>query len=314
MPSKQNLLVVNNFDQDTISSLDERYSTYHLWGHSAEEKLKIIQSLQGKCRAAATGSWECDKCIYTLNSLEIIAAFGVGVDGIDFSTTLKHGIRVTNTPGVLDDAVAELAMALILSTTKHIIEADNFVRSNSWIDHSFPPGRNLAGKTLGIIGLGRIGEAIVQRALPFKLKIAYHNRSPKNLPYTYYPTIAELAANSDILLCMLPGGDKTRNCIDKEIFQILGAEGIFVNLGRGTSVDEEALIEALEKGIIGGAGLDVYVNEPEVPKRLREIRNAVLLPHIGSNTLESRCSMGNLVIKNLEAFFSGEALITEVIQ
>ena len=314
MPSKENLLVVNNFDQDTINSLDEHYSTYHLWEYSAEEKLKIIQSLQGKCRAATTGSWECDKCIYKLNSLEIIAAFGVGVDGIDFSTTLKQGIRVTNTPGVLDDAVAELAMALILTTTKHIIEADKFVRSNSWINHSFPPGRNLAGKTLGIIGLGRIGEAIVRRALPFKLKIAYHSRSPRNLPYTYYPTIAELAANSDILLCMLPGGDETRNCIDKKIFQILGAQGIFVNLGRGTSVDEEALIEALEEGIIAGAGLDVYANEPEVPKRLQETQNTVLLPHIGSNTVEARSSMGNLVIKNLEAFFSGEALITEVIQ
>ncbi|MDP6535376.1 MAG: 2-hydroxyacid dehydrogenase [Gammaproteobacteria bacterium] len=314
MPSKQKLLVANKFHRETIIKLDSQFDTHHLWKCSVKEKSELIQMLQGECKAVATGSWECDRIIYNLNSLEFIAAFGVGVDGIDFDVTGKRGIKVSNTPGVLDDAVADIAMALILATMRGIVKADKFVRDGSWTQSLFPASHSLAGKTLGIIGLGRIGHAIVHRAQTFKLNIAYHNRSPKPHPYSYYSSISELAANSDILLNVLPGGDETREIIGKEAFLSLGSDGIFINVGRGSSVDEHALIEALNQGIIAGAGLDVYANEPVVPPSLKGSENVVLLPHIGSGTIETNRDMGNLVIKNLEAFFGGIPLVTEVAQ
>ncbi|MCH7816766.1 MAG: hypothetical protein IIC60_09390 [Proteobacteria bacterium] len=172
----------------------------------------------------------------------------------------------------------------------------------------------MADKTLGIIDLGRIGEAVVHRALPFKLKIAYHNRSPKNLPYRYYSSINELAENSDILLCMLPGGDETRGIINEPVFQYPGPDGIFINVGRGSSVDDQALISALTANKIAGAGLDVYASEPLVPAPLLDLDNVILLPHVGSAIVETRREMGNLVIKNLESYFENGLLLTEVHQ
>jgi len=314
MPSSENILIANAFDSETIVKLDEKYITHHLWEYAEKGKTELIRSLDGKCRAVATASWVCDERVYDLRSIKIIAAFGVGVEGINFLETKRKGIKVTNTPGVLNDAVADIAIALILTTMRNIINAEKFVRNNSWEKGPFPPSHSLAGKTLGIVGLGRIGDAIVHRALPFKMKIAYHNRSIKNLPYTYYPSILELADNSDILLCVLPGGEGTRQIIDGQVLQALGPEGIFINVGRGTSVDEKALMAALADGSIAGAGLDVLANEPHVPEPFRKMDNVVLLPHIGSATFETRAEMGDLLINNLEAYFSSKPLLSEVEQ
>ncbi len=314
MDDREQLLVVNEFHPDTVAALAETYHCHRLWEVPENERLDLVRSLDGKCRAAASASWTCDPIIYELGSLELIACFGVGVDAIDFEMTKNKGIRVSNTPDVLNDAVADIAMALIFAITRNIPQADQYVRSGDWKNGPLPFGHGLAGKTLGIIGLGRIGEAIVHRALPCKLNIAYHNRSPKPLPYTYFPTIEELAAHSDILLNMLPGGPETIQLIGKEIFSRLGPSGIFINVGRGSSVNEAELIAALEKGVIAGAGLDVYANEPNVPAALTQLRNVVLLPHIGSATYETRQAMGNLVMENLQTYFAGEDLITEVSQ
>lgn len=314
MPSSENILIANAFDSETIVKLDEKYITHHLWEYAEKGKTELIRSLDGKCRAVATASWVCDERVYDLRSIKIIAAFGVGVEGINFLETKRKGIKVTNTPGVLNDAVADIAIALILTTMRNIINAEKFVRNSSWEKGPFPPSHSLAGKTLGIVGLGRIGDAIVHRALPFKMKIAYHNRSIKNLPYTYYPSILELADNSDILLCVLPGGEGTRQIIDGQVLQALGPEGIFINVGRGTSVDEKALMAALADGSIAGAGLDVLANEPHVPEPFRKMDNVVLLPHIGSATFETRAEMGDLLINNLEAYFSSKPLLSEVEQ
>ena len=314
MPSSENILIANAFDSETIVKLDEKYITHHLWEYAEKGKTELIRSLDGKCRAVATASWVCDERVYDLRSIKIIAAFGVGVEGINFLETKRKGIKVTNTPGVLNDAVADIAIALILTTMRNIINAEKFVRNSSWEKGPFPPSHSLAGKTLGIVGLGRIGDAIVHRALPFKMKIAYHNRSIKNLPYAYYPSILELADNSDILLCVLPGGEGTRQIIDGQVLQALGPEGIFINVGRGTSVDEKALMAALADGSIAGAGLDVLANEPHVPEPLRKMDNVVLLPHIGSATFETRTEMGDLLINNLEAYFSSKPLLSEVEQ
>jgi lactate dehydrogenase-like 2-hydroxyacid dehydrogenase len=314
MTQKPDLLVVNNFHEETLDLLDKHYTTHHLWKLDDTNQRRLIASLEGKCRAAATASWNCDPQIYDLQSLELIAAFGVGVDGIDFLKTNAQGIHVSNTPDVLNDAVADLALALILATTRNLIKADQFARDGNWESGPFAFGYGLAGKTLGIAGLGRIGEAIAERAAPFKLNIAYHNRSKKPLPYTYYPDLLSLADNSDILLNMLPGGQGTENIIDARVFAAIGADGYFINVGRGSSVDEEALIYALQSGVIAGAGLDVYKNEPSLPKELADLQNTVLLPHIGSATVETRRAMGRLVFDNLSAFFAGKPLLTEVSQ
>jgi len=312
MPDRPHLLLVTPFHPETVGKLDQLYQTHHLWRQSSAGKQELIRELEGKCRAAVTASWHREEIIYQLGALEFIACFGVGIDLIDFSQTRSLGIRVSNTPDVLNDSVADIALALILATLRNTVNADKFVRSQQWSQHQFRFGHDLAGKTLGIIGLGRIGEAIVHRALAFKMKIGYHNRSPKNLPYTYYPTVTELAVNCDVLLCLLPGGEDTNNVIGADVFQNLGPEGIFINVGRGSSVDEEALVAALKAGLIAGAGLDVYAHEPAVPEALLSMEQVVLFPHIGTSTVETRREMGNLVIQNLQAFFDNKPLISEV--
>lgn len=309
---RNSVLVVNEFHPETLEKLDASYETHHLWQQPDENKLEFIKTLEGRCRAAATASWMCDSVVYQLDSLELISAFGVGVDGIDFTQTHEKNIKVSNTPDVLNDAVADLAIALLLATTRDIINADRFARSGEWSNGPFPFGSGLAGKTLGIIGMGRIGEAIALRALPLKLKVAYHNRNPKNLPYTYHESIDELAENSDILLCMLPGGSETDNLVNAAVFEKLGSSGVFINVGRGNSVDEVALAQALKTKQIYAAGLDVYKKEPEIPEELKNLDNIVLLPHIGSATVETRRAMGDMVLDNLAAFFSGRDLVSEV--
>lgn len=312
MTDRHKLLIVNNFHPDTVARLDALYETVHFWETPDSAKPKLLRSLNGICHAAASASWFCDDRIYQLPSLRVLACFGVGVDAINFRETMAKNIKVTNTPDVLNDAVADLAIALILATARNLINADRFVRAKQWPNGPFPFGQSLAGKTLGIIGLGRIGEAIVDRALPFKLNIAYHNRTPKKLPYTYYSSLNELAANCDFLLNMLPGGAGTAKIIDRDVFKHLGPHGIFINVGRGSSVDEAALIEALATEQIAGAGLDVYANEPNVPDALLQQNNVILMPHIGSATIQTRQAMGDLVIRNLAAWFSNKPLLTEV--
>ncbi|MBL4729214.1 MAG: 2-hydroxyacid dehydrogenase, partial [Gammaproteobacteria bacterium] len=200
----------------------------------------------------------------------------------------------------------------VLATTRNIVNADRFVREKKWSQGPFPFGMGLADKTLGIIGCGRIGKEIANRAQTFGLKIAYHNRSPKDLPYSYHFSIADLAEASDILLCMLPGGEDTKKAINADILKKLGPSGIFINVGRGSSVDEVALVSALQQQHIFAAGLDVYADEPNVPEELLTMDNVVLLPHIGSATVETRAAMGKLVIDNLDAYFAGKPLITKV--
>ena len=312
MLKRHHLLIANKFHQDTIEELDQQYQTHHLWKLTNIEKKLLIKRLEGQCRLVATASWETDPFIYTLKSLELIACFGVGIDGIDLVTSRNRGIRVTNTPDVLTDAVADLAMGLLISTSRNLVNADKFVKMGSWQKSSFPFGSGLAGKTLGIAGLGRIGKAIARRAEAFKLNIEYHNRSKVNLPYTYHPSLEALATASDFFLCMLPGGDLTKGLISKNIFKKIGPLGTFINVGRGSCVDEEALAEALANGDLGSAGLDVYEREPEVNQKLTTLSNVVLLPHIGSATVETRKAMGQLVIENLNAAICKTKLITEV--
>lgn len=308
---RPHLLVTNPFHADTVAILDSQYQTHKLWLlDSASEQQALIARLAPVCRAVATASWATNPLIYQLPDLQIISCFGVGTDGIDFGITRARGIAVTNTPTVLNDAVADLAMGLVLATSRNLINADRYVRDGKWLKSPFPFAQSLAGKTLGILGLGAIGKEIASRALPFKMKIAYHNRHPANLPYEYCDSIESLARTSDILLSMLPGGAATEKLIGTAVFRALGPQGIFINVGRGTSVDEVALVSALQQGLIAGAGLDVYAREPHVPEELVGMSNVVLFPHIGSATVETRGAMGQLVVDNLDAYFQGRDLLT----
>ena len=309
---RENILVVNNFHPETLKTMSSRYHLHHLWKLKKKSRSDLIRSLSGRCKIAVTASWECDSDVYKIDSLKLISAFGVGVDGIDFKQTEQLGIRVSNTPGVLNDAVAELAVGLMIASFRDMVTAHYFAKSNSWVDQPFPLGKLLKGKTLGIAGFGSIGASVVKRIKPFGVNVAYHNRRPLDGPYRYCDSLIELAEASDILLCLLPGGEETKNAISTPVLEALGAEGILINLGRGISLNEQALTRALLDKTIKLACLDVYQNEPNIPAPWRELDNVILLPHIGSATIETRRKMGELVLQNVEEFILHERLITEV--
>lgn len=312
MMNRPPLLIANAFHADTVAALEARYDTHKLWLLDDAQQRALVARLAPDCVAVASASWTTNPLIYELPGLEIISCFGVGVDGIDFGITRARGISVTNTPRVLNDAVADIALGLILATSRSLVQADRFVRAGEWSRRPFPFGQSLAGRTLGIVGMGAIGEEIALRALACRMKIAYHNRRQADLPFPYYDSLEALARDSDILLSMLPGGRETEGLVGMDVFRALGPQGIFLNVGRGSTVRQDELIQALQQGVIAGAGLDVYAREPEVPEALRALPNVVLLPHIGSATVETRQAMGQLVIDNLAAFFAGERLLTPV--
>ncbi|WCT72481.1 2-hydroxyacid dehydrogenase [Sphingomonas naphthae] len=245
-----------------------------------------------------------------LPNLGIIACCAVGYDGVDTAAAAARGIRVTNTPDVLTDDVADLAIGLILALERRIAFADRLVRGGGW---AMPLSRKVSGRRIGIFGLGRIGHAIARRAAPFAGEILYTARSEKaDVPYRYCPDITALAAASDILVLAAPGGDATRAIVDANVLAALGADGVLVNVSRGSLVDEPALIAALEAGGIAGAALDVFADEPHVPEALRAMDQVVLTPHLGSATQDTRRAMGELTVANLDAFFAGKPLLTPV--
>lgn len=316
MTQKLPLLIVNQFHPNTMERLDHLFDSYHLWEYQGDAKEQLLDKLAPICKMAACASWKCDSAVYNLPNLELISCFGVGVDGIDFSRTNAQNIQVTNTPDVLNDAVADLAIALMLGITRQIAQADGFVRAGSWLERPFPLGNSLAGKNLGIAGMGRIGEEIASRAAAFKMKIHYHNRRrrPELPEYQYHEDLIYLADASDVLISVLPGGAETHGIIDAEVFHALGLAGFFVNIGRGSCVNETDLISFLEQKAIAGAALDVYAEEPNVPEKLFALDNVLLLPHLGSATHETRAAMGELVVENIFAHMRGEALLTPVNQ
>lgn len=263
---------------------------------------------------AATGeSRVTAQLMRQLPALEAIAVMGVGYDGIDVAAARARGIAVTHTPGVLNDYVADLALALMLAWAHQVPRADRFVRAGHWAAGPLPLGRKVSGARLGLVGMGQIGQAIAHRAAAFGMRIAYTARSARpGLPYRYLPDAVQLAAQSDYLLVITPGGAGTRGLIDASVLAALGPQGCLVNVARGSVVDEAALIEALQAGAIAGAALDVFEHEPQVPEALRAMDNVVLTPHIGSACLQVRQAMANLTLANLQAHFAGQPLPTLV--
>ena len=251
------------------------------------------------------------KLLAMFPNVKMISIFGVGYDGIDVAAVQERGVRVTHTPDVLTDDVADLAMGLILSIGRRIPQSDKFVRNGDWVSEPFTMTHKVTGTRLGVVGLGRIGQAIAKRAAAFDMSIAYTGRRAKtNAPYRYYPTVSELAANSDYLVVAVPGGEDTKNMINSQVLKALGPKGIVVNIARGSVIDQTALLQALKDKSIAGAGLDVFWDEPNIDPQFFKLQNVVLTPHNGSNTHETRRAMADLALANLKAFFEERPLLT----
>jgi hydroxypyruvate reductase len=252
--------------------------------------------------------------IAQLPALKIISVMGVGYDGIDVAAAKARGAVVTHTPDVLNDDVADLALGLMLNTLRQLPAADAWVRSGQWeAKGPMPLARKLSGSKLGIVGMGRIGQAIAQRALAFNMSVAYHTRSVNSaVPYHHHATLLDLATACDVLCVITPGGAGTKHLINADVLKALGPQGVLINVARGSVVDEAALIAALEQGVIAGAGLDVFEDEPRVPASLRAMPHVVLAPHIGSATGQTRAAMADLAMANLTSHYGNLPLLTPV--
>lgn len=311
--SKPDVLLMGAIYGPTMKQLDEAYTVHRYW--EAADKPALLAKIAGSCEAVATsgGHGISADVIKALPKLKIISSFGVGYDSTDVAAAKAAGAHVTNTPDVLTDCVADTTWALILSTVRKTAAYDKFVREGKWLKGGAPLTDKVWGEKMGIIGLGRIGKAIAKRGEGFGMQVAYHGRNKQaGVAFDYHPTAVELARNVKILVVVTPGGKDTDKIVSAEVIEALGPKGYLINISRGSTVDEKALVKALVDGKLGGAGLDVFVEEPKVPEELFKLDNVVLQPHVGSGTFHTRQAMGQLVVDNLAAYFAGKPLHTEV--
>lgn len=293
------------------AALAERYTVHKL--HEQADPPAWLQQNGARIRAHA-GSGVSADLIANLPNLEIIAGFGVGYDNIDTKAAKARNIRVTNTPNVLNDAVAELTIGLMIALARRIPQGDQFVRQGRWLQGNFGLFSELTGKTVGIVGLGRIGKEIATRAQAMKMRVVYHGRKRQLAePHVFYENLVEMARDSDWLVLIAPGGKGTDGLVSRQVLEALGPQGMLVNVGRGTLIDEAAMLDLLQHGGLGGAALDVFENEPNVPEAFFKLDNVVLSPHQGSATGQTRDAMGRLLVANLDAHFSGEPLLSAVV-
>ncbi len=308
---KPDLLMVGPMFKPTQAALEAAYTTHKLW--EAPDREAFLASLAPKIDAAATtGSRGMDDATMArLPKLKLISHFGVGVDSLDVDAAKRRGITICNTPDVLTEDVADVALALLLAAVRRVPQGDRYVREGQWQKGPMPLTQSVQGKTAGIIGLGRIGKAIAKRCEAFNLKVAYQGRSKQaGVPYAYFADPLSLAHECDILIIAAPGGEATRGLVSREVMEALGPQGTVVNIARGSLIDEAAMVEALKSGKLGAAGLDVFEKEPNVPDAMLALENVVVQPHVGSATVPTRTAMGQLVIDNLAAYFAGKPLKT----
>jgi lactate dehydrogenase-like 2-hydroxyacid dehydrogenase len=299
-----------------VETLQKDFTIHYLPGAPAE-RTAFLAPLADKVRfLQTTGFNGADAAlINALPKLEIIACIGVGVDAIDLKAAKARGVAVTNTPEVLNDCVADLAMGLMIGASRRLAFADRYVRSGEWAKKgAMPVTSRVTGKRLGIIGLGKIGKEIATRAKGFRMEIGYHGRNKQpDAPYKFFDDAAKLAAESDFIVVICPGGEATRHIVNEKVMRALGPKGILINVSRGSTVDEAALIKTLREGALGGAALDVFAQEPTAAPELSAMDNVILAPHVGSATVETRIDMGNLAIANLVAHMQSKKLLTPVI-
>ena len=248
-----------------------------------------------------------------LPNLKLISGYGVGYDAVDADEAARRGIIVTHTPNVLNKEVATTAVLLMLACYREVLRDDAVVRSGAWETNGNPPlTRTADNQTVGILGLGRIGLAIADKLAPWNAKILYHARNKKDVAYSYYGDLTAMAREADVLFCITPGGPSTHHIVNADVMDALGPQGTLINVSRGSVVDEAALITALQTGMLGWAGLDVFEGEPRVPQALRDLPNTVLLPHVGSATVETRAAMGALTVDNLLRHLKDGTVLTPV--
>jgi lactate dehydrogenase-like 2-hydroxyacid dehydrogenase len=292
-------------------ALAAKYTVHKL--HEAADKCALLAAAGNGGRGMAGGRVKAE-LMDRLPKLEIISNFGVGYDSIDTQAAKARNIRVTNTPNVLNDAVAELTIGLMIALSRRIPQAHQYVRDGNWPKGSFPLLSELNGKTLGILGLGRIGKEIAIRAQAMKMRVVYHGRHEQaDEPFVYYSNLTEMARDADWLVIIAPGGKDTQKMVSRAVLEALGPDGYLVNMARGSLVDQGAMVEMLASKALGGAALDVFEDEPHVPPALFGLDNVVLSPHQGSATRQTRDKMGALVVANLDAWFAGEPLISPVV-
>ena len=312
MTAKTRILVPGAIRERVLDRLKDDFEIVRI--ERADPALLARSEAASITGAAVSGAFGA-AMIEHLPALEVIASFGVGYDGVDVAAAAARGIAVTNTPDVLNEEVADTTIGLLLNTIRRLPQAENWLREGRWKrEGAFPLSPlSLRGRRAGIYGLGRIGLAIAERLKGFGLDIAYHTRRPREgAPYAYYPSLPELAGAVDILIAIVPKTAETHRTIDAEVLRALGPDGVLINVGRGWTVDEDALAAALKDGVIAAAGLDVFYDEPNVPEALLALPNVSLLPHVASASVVTRNAMADLVADNLFAWFTRGAALTPV--
>lgn len=295
------------------AALGDAYVVHRYW--EAADPAALLAEAGGRIRGVATDGHYgiAPQIMAALPKLEIVASNGVGHDAIDTAACKARGVRVTNTPDVLNDAVAEMALALMLALCRRIPQADAFVRDGGWPGGGFGLTGELTGAHAGILGLGRIGREIARRLQAMRMRVSYHGRREQPYqPHQYYRDLEAMARDVDWLVVIAPGSAETRGIVSRRVLEALGPEGAIVNVARGSLVDEAAMVELLAEGKLGGAALDVFEDEPRVPDALSDMANVVLSPHQGSATEKTRAAMGDLMVSNLRAHFAGDPLLTPV--
>ena len=307
------VLLMSGLHEPTQRELESTWEVHR--HHEAADKAALLASIADRCEVVVTsGGRGCEAAVMkALPKLELVSCFGVGVDAIDLGYARAHRIAVTNTPDVLTDDVADLAVALMLASLRQVVAADRWVRDGSWVNRgTMPLATAVSRRRIGIVGLGRIGQAIATRCAAFGTEIAYHGPNRKDVPYAYFADPVEMARWADVVIAACPGGAATRGLVSRAVLEALGPQGHFVNIARGSVVDQPAMVELLRSGALGGAALDVFDDEPNVPQALIDLPRVVLQPHHASGTYETRTAMGRLTIDNVAAHFAGRPLLTPV--
>jgi lactate dehydrogenase-like 2-hydroxyacid dehydrogenase len=299
--------------QSCMDALDAAFTVHKTF--EAADPDAAVAAVASRVRGMAVSRGCAAAMMARLPALEIISSFGVGYDSIDVEAARARGVRVTNTPDVLNDAVAELTVGMMVALARRLPEGDAYVRSGRWAaEGAMPLTRQLTGATAGILGLGRIGKEIARRLTAMRMEVAYHGRRAQpDQPYRFHDSLHDMARAVDWLVVIAPASPETIGIIDAGVLDALGPDGCLVNVARGSLVDEPALIAALAEGRIAGAALDVFADEPQVPQALRDAPNTVLAPHVGSATHHTRWAMGDMVVRNLRAHFEGRPLLSPVV-
>lgn len=305
---KQPLLILGPLMPYLIEELGKKYEIEKLY--EEEDALGFLQANSGRFEAAVTSTFTGLKAdmIDLLTAVKIVSSFGVGTDSLDVAYANKKGIKIANTPDVLNEDTANMAITLLLASTRDIVANDRFVREGRWAKgEAAPLALGIEGKKVGLVGLGRIGSVIADKLLAFGCEVVYHTRNKKpDVSFKHYDNLVEMAGDCAALIAILPGGDATQGVISREVLQALGPQGTFINVARGTVVDEVALVELLKSKKLGRAGLDVFVDEPNAPTELFTLDNVVLQPHMGSATVETRKAMADRVVSNLDNYFAAK--------